>query len=181
DSEKALPMLRKLLEGNQPPTIKEKALFVLSQSGSDKAREIVGNFARGKANPALQLKSLEYLALSGGKESRQVLADVYASTSEKKIKRAILHFFMSGADRGGVGEPLLRRDGQGAAQESNRSALPARQCESHRGNLSQGNRSGTEEKGRGTTLDHEFRGGLEAFPGNPGQVGGGHEDQALEP
>jgi len=99
DSEKALPMLRKLLEGNQPPTIKEKALFVLSQSGSDKAREIVGNFARGKANPDLQLKSLEYLALFGGKESRQVLADVYASTSEKKIKRAILHFFMIGGDR----------------------------------------------------------------------------------
>ena len=84
--EKALPILLKLLEGNASPKIKEKALFVLSQSGSDKSREIVANFARGKSNPDLQLKSLEYLALFGGKESRQVLADVYASATETKIK-----------------------------------------------------------------------------------------------
>jgi len=99
DPEKALPILMKLLEGNASPRIKEKALFVLSQSGSDKAREIVASFARGKSNPELQLKSLEYLALFGGKESRQVLADVYASTSEKKIKKAILGFFMIGGER----------------------------------------------------------------------------------
>src|SRR5204862_4699140 len=88
DPEKALPILLKLLEGNASPRIKEKALFVLSQSGSDKAREIISNFARGKANPDLQLKSLEYLALFGGKESRQVLADVYASATDKKIKKS---------------------------------------------------------------------------------------------
>src|SRR2546423_1232630 len=99
DPEKALPVLQKLLEGNQPPRIKEKALFVLSQSGSSKAREIVANFARGKSNPALQLKSLEYLALFGGKESHQILAEVYASTGDKKIKRSILGFFMIGGDR----------------------------------------------------------------------------------
>jgi len=58
DPDKALPILMRLLEGNASPKIKEKALFVLSQSGSDKAREIVANFARGKSNPELQLKSL---------------------------------------------------------------------------------------------------------------------------
>src|ERR1044071_6004735 len=99
DPEKALPILQKLLEGSQPPRVKEKALFVLSQSGSVKAREIVANFARGKANPDLQLKSLEYLALFGGKENRKVLADVYATTDNKKIKRSILGFFMVGGDR----------------------------------------------------------------------------------
>ncbi len=99
DPEKALPILLKLLDGNASSRIKEKALFVLSQSGSDKAREIVANFARGKSNPELQLKSLEYLALFGGTESRQVLADVYASTTEKKIKKSILGFFMIGGER----------------------------------------------------------------------------------
>ena len=99
DPDKALPILEKLLAGNQSPRIREKALFVLSQSGSDKAREIVANFARGKANPDLQLKSLEYLALFGGKESRQVLADVYASSADIRIRRSILGFFMVGGDR----------------------------------------------------------------------------------
>jgi HEAT repeat protein len=99
DPEKAVPMLQKLLGGNQTPRIREKALFVLSQSGSEKAREIIANFARGKANPDLQLKALEYLALFGGKESRQILADVYASTDDKKIKRSVLGFFMIGGER----------------------------------------------------------------------------------
>ena len=99
DPEKALPLLQKLLESSQPRKIKEQALFVLSQSGSDKAREIVAGFARGKTNPDLQLKSLEYLALFGGKESRQTLEDVYSSTDDRKIKRSILGFFMIGGDR----------------------------------------------------------------------------------
>jgi len=99
DPDKALPLLEKLLEGSQPRKIKEQALFVLSQSGSDKARAMVANFARGKANPDLQLKSLEYLALFGGKESRQTLEEVYASSADRKIKRSILGFFMIGGDR----------------------------------------------------------------------------------
>ncbi|PYM12304.1 MAG: hypothetical protein DME18_11800 [Verrucomicrobia bacterium] len=99
DPEKALPLLQKLLESSQPRKIKEQALFVLSQSGSDKAREIVANFAHGNANPDLQLKSLEYLALFGGKESRQTLQEVYASSSDRRIKRSILGFFMIGGDR----------------------------------------------------------------------------------
>ena len=99
DPEKALPLLEKLLQTSQPWKIKEQALFVLSQSGSDKAREIVANFARGKSNPDMQLKSLEYLALFGGKESRQTLEEVYASSDDRKIKRSILGFFMIGGDR----------------------------------------------------------------------------------
>jgi HEAT repeat protein len=99
EPDKALPLLEKLLNSSQPRKIKEQALFVLSQSGSDKARDIVANFARGHANPDLQLKSLEYLALFGGKESRQVLAEVYAATDNRKIKRSILGFFMIGGDR----------------------------------------------------------------------------------
>ena len=99
DPERAWPLLQKLLESSRPLKIKEQALFVLSQSGSDKAREVLANFARGQANPDLQLKSLEYLALFGGKESRQTLEEVYKSSDDKTIKRSILGFFMIGGDR----------------------------------------------------------------------------------
>ncbi len=47
DSERAVPMLEKLLQGNQSPKLKEKALFVLSQSGSPRAREVLAKIARG--------------------------------------------------------------------------------------------------------------------------------------
>ncbi|PYJ81975.1 MAG: hypothetical protein DME22_19950 [Verrucomicrobia bacterium] len=99
DPERAWPLLQKLLESSRPLKIKEQALFVLSQSGSDKAREVLASFARGQANPDLQLKSLEYLALFGGKESRQTLEEVYKSSDDKTIKRSILGFFMIGGDR----------------------------------------------------------------------------------
>jgi len=99
DPERVVPMLEKLLEGNQPPKIKEKALFVLCQSGSPKAREIVARIARGGSNPDLQMKALNDLGLFGGKESRKELADIYESTSDLRVKRAILHSFMISGDR----------------------------------------------------------------------------------
>jgi len=116
DPEKALPLLAKLLESSQSRKVKEEALFVLSQSRSPKAREILSDFARGKGNPEVQLKALESLALFGGKESRQVLAEAYASSDDREVKRAILDWFMTGGDRPhlfaaakGEKDPALRK------------------------------------------------------------------------
>jgi hypothetical protein len=99
DPERALPLVKKVLEGAQPQPIKERALFVLSQNGSPQARSIIAEIARGKSNPDLQRKALEDLGLFGGKESRQTLADIYASSNDLEIKRTILHSFMIGGDR----------------------------------------------------------------------------------
>jgi hypothetical protein len=117
DAEKALPMLEKFLQGSQPPKLKERALFVLSQSGSPRGREIVAGIARGNANPELQMQALKYLGLFGGKESRQVLADIYGSSASVEVKKAILRSFMVAGERERVfaaakGEtvPELRRE-----------------------------------------------------------------------
>lgn len=99
DPERAIPLLEKFLQGNQPPKLKERALFVLSQSGSSKARETVAQIARGNSNPDLQLKALNYLGLFGGKGSRDVLAEIYASSSDHNVKRAILRGFMVSGER----------------------------------------------------------------------------------
>ena len=117
DSEKALPMLEKFLQGSQPPKLKERALFVLSQSSSPRGREIVAGIARGNANPELQMQALKYLGLFGGKESRQVLADIYGSSASVEVKKAILRSFMVAGEKERVlaaakGEtvPELRRE-----------------------------------------------------------------------
>lgn len=99
DSEKALPMLEKFLQGSQPPKLKERALFVLSQSGSPRAREIVAGIAKGSSNPELQMEALKYLGLFGGRESRQVLAEIYASPASLTVKKAILRSFMVAGER----------------------------------------------------------------------------------
>ena len=100
DPEKAVPILGKRLEsGSATPKEKSQALFVLAQSGSPQAREILGKIARGQSNPDLQSKAIQYLAIFGGTESRKVLAEAYASTSDPAIKRSILRAYMIGGDR----------------------------------------------------------------------------------
>jgi HEAT repeat protein len=99
DPERGIPLLEKVIQGDQSAKLKERALFVLSQSGSPQAREAVAQIARNNSNPDLQKKALDALALSGGKESRQLLADIYASSTDVGVKRQILHDFMISGDR----------------------------------------------------------------------------------
>ncbi len=99
DSERALPLLQKILQGNQPPRVKERALFVLAQSGSPQARELLVQIARGNSNPDLQMKALNYLGLFGGKESRKTLGEIYRSVIDTQVKRQILRSYMTSGDR----------------------------------------------------------------------------------
>jgi HEAT repeat protein len=117
DPERALPLLEKILKGNNSPKLKERALFVLAQSGSPQAREMLAQIARGSAMPDLQVKALNYLGLFGGKESKQLLADIYASSTADSVKRQILRSFMVGGDKDrllaaakGEKNPELRRE-----------------------------------------------------------------------
>ena len=91
DPERALPLLEKLLHSSQSPKIKERALFVLTQSGSAKARQLVVQMAKGGSNPDLQMKAVHYLGVMGG---RQELGEVYAATNDLDVKRAVLHGLM---------------------------------------------------------------------------------------
>lgn len=77
DPERAVPMIERVLAGAASPQLKERALFVLIQGGSPKAREIVLNAARGRiGNPDLQLKAISYLAVFRTKESLAALSDI---------------------------------------------------------------------------------------------------------
>lgn len=94
DSERALPLLEKFLTGTSSPKLRERALFVLSQSDSPRAREIVVRIARGQQSPELQETAIRYLGLFGGDASKQALADLYASSADTSVKKAVLHSFM---------------------------------------------------------------------------------------
>jgi len=99
DPEQALPMLEKFLSGPQPLKLKERALFVLSQSSSPKAHEIVARIASGGRNPELQTLAIRDLGLFGGKESRATLEEIYKSSQDAEVKRAILRSFMLSGER----------------------------------------------------------------------------------
>jgi HEAT repeat protein len=99
DPERSVPLLEKLLTKPSSPKLRERALFVLSQNDSARAREVVVRVARGGANPDLQMMAVRNLGLHGRKEDRQVLADLYGSTADLAIKRQVLHGFMASGER----------------------------------------------------------------------------------
>jgi tetratricopeptide (TPR) repeat protein len=96
DSERALPMLESLLQGNASPRLKDQALFVLGMSESPKAREILVAVAKGKGNPDLQLAAIKYLSYRNREQNNALLVDIYKSTTDVDVKRRVIEA-LSGA------------------------------------------------------------------------------------
>jgi HEAT repeat protein len=100
DPEKALPILEKVIRGNGSPKMKEKALFVLSQSHSPRATQLLGQIARDSSNRDLQARAIKNLGILGGENSRKLLAEIYGTSNDLAIKRSILKSYMISGDRG---------------------------------------------------------------------------------
>jgi len=98
DPERAIPILEGILNGNQPVKLKERALFVLSQSGSQRAFVIVVRTAKS-GPPDLRLRAVRTLGILGGERSRGVLTDIYNSTSDVSVKKSVLKSYMISGDR----------------------------------------------------------------------------------
>ncbi len=99
DPERAMPLLEKQLKGSASPRIKRNALFVLAQSSSPKAQTMIEQIARGGANPDLQVKAITYMTERRRTGNAQVLSEIYASTSDLAVKRAILQAYLSNRDK----------------------------------------------------------------------------------
>jgi HEAT repeats len=95
--DQALPMLEQLLKSAQSIKLRERALFVLAQSGSPDARRVIADVAR-QGNPDLQRKAIDY---HGSTENRALLADLYQS-ADTDAKRRILRAWMVAGDRARV-------------------------------------------------------------------------------
>jgi HEAT repeat protein len=102
NEEQAVPMLEKFLSSGSSPRLRNRALFVLTQSGSPRGRAIVADIARGKSHLDLQRSAVKYLGLFGGEESRKILAETYASTDDVDVKKAVLQAYMTSGNKEGV-------------------------------------------------------------------------------
>jgi hypothetical protein len=99
DPERAIPLLEGLLKGSASPKVKRNSLFVLAQSNSPKAQALVQQIARGGANPDLQLKAVSYMNERRSPNNPQILSEIYASTNDVAVKRAILQSYGSMRDK----------------------------------------------------------------------------------
>lgn len=119
DSERAVPMLQNVLASpNNSPKVKERALFILAQSDSPQAAQIIGNVAKGQSGPELQVKAIRYLGISGTRYT-PMLKDIYASATDPKVKKAILSAYMTS----GAKEPVLAAAKTEKDPELRRSAI----------------------------------------------------------
>ena len=98
DQSQAVPILEKILAGNQPEKLKSRALFVLAQSQSPQAETVIRQVAHGQSGPALQVSAIRILAAAQGKRANDTLADVYQHASDVHVKRAILQSYLITGD-----------------------------------------------------------------------------------
>ena len=99
DPQRGVQMVEKRLAGPASPKDKANMLFVLAQSGSPEARNVLAKVARGENNPELQRKAVEYLGIFGGGHAGDELAGIYNSSSDPAVKRAVIQSYMTSGNR----------------------------------------------------------------------------------
>jgi tetratricopeptide (TPR) repeat protein len=98
DAEQALPLLEKMISGQQSVRLKKRALFVVSQSKAPRAKDILASVAKGGSGPELQLEALVYLQMYGGAEDRKRLSDIYATSKDRDVKGRVIEALFSQGD-----------------------------------------------------------------------------------
>jgi len=95
DPNRAIPLLEGVLKGPGAPQVKNRALFVLSQSESPRARQALVDYAKSGGNPDLQLGAIQYLGMSGTKEAQQQLVSIYSASGDSRVKSAVLYSLLT--------------------------------------------------------------------------------------
>ncbi|HZX89108.1 MAG TPA: HEAT repeat domain-containing protein [Rudaea sp.] len=96
--ERAVPLLKKVLQSQHSDKVKKRALFVLSQIDEPAALDMVVDVARTSTDPALREEAVRMLGVSGDEHAIARLSDLYASSKDPREKRAIIQAWLV-ADR----------------------------------------------------------------------------------
>ena len=99
EPEQAVPVLEKLLAGNSSQRIKERALFVLSQSDSPRAREILLRIAKTGQPIELRCHAVKTLGIAGEPDDIAALAAIARDTAAPpEVRDAVIEAYII-ADR----------------------------------------------------------------------------------
>jgi len=99
EPDKAVPVLEKLLAGSSSQRIKERALFVLSQSDSPRAREILLRVAKTGQPVALRCEAVKTLGIAGEPDDIAALAVIARDTAAPpEVRDAVIEAYII-ADR----------------------------------------------------------------------------------
>lgn len=95
EPEQAVPVLERLLAGGSSPRIKERALFVLSQSPSPRAREVLLRVARSGQPVELRCEAVKTLGIAGDEDDIAALATIAKETSAPlEVRLAVIEAYL---------------------------------------------------------------------------------------
>ena len=106
--ERALPLARKVVEGDYSDDLKEKALFVLSQIDEPEAQEIVLSAARHGSSD-LQEEAIRMIGISGNRDAMAQLGALFVEGNED-VREAILEAYMIADDEDAVYQIAVTAD-----------------------------------------------------------------------
>jgi hypothetical protein len=101
DPERALPLVENLLKGSHSPKLKRQALYVIAESNTPKAQQMLEQIARG-GNPDLQVRAIQFMSQRKNPDTPKILLEIYTSTTDPAVKRAVLDVFSNSRDKGRV-------------------------------------------------------------------------------
>lgn len=97
-SERAVPLLKKVLQSQHSDKVKKRALFVLSQIDEDAALDSVVDVAKNSKDHELRAEAIRMLGVSGQDRAIERLHELYARSTDAEEKRAIVQAWLT-ADR----------------------------------------------------------------------------------
>jgi tetratricopeptide (TPR) repeat protein len=117
DPEKGVAFAEKWIQAQSSSKVKDRILFILSQSSSDKAQQALLAIAKTGNDVELQKHAIRYLGMSGSSRNRAALKEIYTSSSNIEIKKAVFQGWLMSGDKADVlavaqqeTNPELRRE-----------------------------------------------------------------------
>lgn len=108
--ERALPLARKVLTGNNSNSVKEKALFILSQINDPAAQETLLEFALD-ADGELQAEAIRMIGISGNADGLARLGLLYES-GDADVREAVLEALLIAGDKQAVFDIAMSAEGE---------------------------------------------------------------------
>jgi len=122
--ERAVPLLKKVLQSRHSDKVKKRALFVLSQIDEDAALDSVVDVAKTSNDPALREEAIRMLGVSGEDRAIKRLGELYAVSKDPRERRAIIQAWLV-ADRKDLILASARNEADGSVRQAAIQALGA--------------------------------------------------------
>src|SRR5262245_25552467 len=114
--ERALPIIKKVLAGQQSTLVKQRALFVLSQIDSPEAKQLLAQASRS-TDAALRSEAIRSIGISGDPKALDSLQEIY-KTGDADVKAQVLQAWMIAGRKEAVYQAALNASSEAEANDA---------------------------------------------------------------